>query len=62
MSGIPCVLTDPNPCDNIQNVLNTFDNFIFGIGALRGLIGKSGVMPARSRHCIGEQTHRIPLG
>ncbi len=24
------------------------------IGALRGLIGKFGIMPARSRHCNGE--------
>jgi hypothetical protein len=28
-----------------------------GIGALRGLIGKSGSIPARSRHCNEEQTH-----
>jgi len=26
------------------------------IGALRGLIGKTGVIPARSRHCNGKQT------
>lgn len=31
-------------------------------GALRGLIGKSGEIPARSRHCNGEQTHKMPLG
>lgn len=30
---------------------------IVGIGALRGLIGKFGVMPTRSRHCNGEQFH-----
>ncbi len=28
-----------------------------GIGALLGLIGKSGYNPARSRHCNEEQTH-----
>jgi hypothetical protein len=31
--------------------LNTIE-----IGARKGLIGKIGVMPARSRHCIREQT------
>ncbi len=35
---------------------------IVGIGALRGLIGKSGVMPARSRHCNGEQSRRYATG
>ena len=28
---------------------------MFGIGARLGLIGKSGVIPARSRHCNEEQ-------
>ncbi|MPL58717.1 hypothetical protein SDC9_04259 [bioreactor metagenome] len=37
--------------------LNTFE-----VGALTGLIGKSGVTPARSRHCNEEQTHVMPLG
>ena len=31
-------------------------------GALRGLIGKTGAKPARSRHCNGERTHETPLG
>ena len=35
---------------------------IVEIGARKGLIGKSGVTPARSRHCNEEQTHIIPLG
>jgi hypothetical protein len=33
-----------------------------GIGALRGLIGKSGSIPARSRHCIEEQSHFYATG
>ena len=33
-----------------------------GTGALRGLIGKTGAKPARSRHCNGERTHDTPLG
>ena len=32
---------------------------IVGVGALRGLIGKFGVMPTRSRHCNGEQFHNF---
>ena len=32
-----------------------------GIGARKGLIGKTGVMPARSRHCNGEQIQEMPL-
>ena len=33
-----------------------------GIGARKGLIGKTGEMPARSRHCNGEQIQEMPLG
>jgi hypothetical protein len=33
-----------------------------GIGALRGLIGKSGLIPARSRHCNEEQPHFFATG
>ncbi len=33
-----------------------------GVGALRGLIGKTGVMPARSRHCNGERTQVYATG
>ena len=36
--------------------------YIVEIGARKGLIGKSGVIPARSRHCNEEQTHVMPLG
>ncbi len=37
--------------------IELIENFIvLEIGALRGLIGKSGVIPARSRHCNGKQT------
>jgi len=32
-----------------------------GTGARKGLIEKSGVIPARSRHCKGEQIQEIPL-
>ena len=35
---------------------------IDGAGARKGLIGKTGVMPARSRHCNGEQIQEMPLG
>ena len=54
-------------CVNISLIVKSWcftflDNFISGIGALRGLIGKSGATPARSRHCIGEWTHETPLG
>ncbi len=31
------------------------------VGARWGLIGKTGAIPARSRHCNEEQTHFIPL-
>jgi hypothetical protein len=34
---------------------------IFTIGALRGLIGKLGEKPTRSRHCNEEWTQNIPL-
>ena len=34
---------------------------MYGTGARKGLIGKFGVIPARSRHCNGEQIQEMPL-
>ena len=41
---------------------NNDKNILFGAGARKGLIGKTGEKPARSRHCNGEQIQEMPLG
>ncbi len=42
-----------------MNIITYQEFNIDGIGALWGLIGKSGSIPARSRHCNEEQTQLI---
>ena len=41
---------------------NIDKSILFGAGARKGLIGKTGEKPARSRHCNGEQIQEMPLG
>ncbi len=45
----------------INSIYNSRQLNIIEIGARKGLIGKTGVIPARSRHCKGEQIQEMPL-
>ena len=42
--------------------VNNNNYILYGTGARKGLIGKFGAIPARSRHCNGEQIQEMPLG